>query len=588
MNDRRPLDGNRIRLIAHPGLPKGAQMLEKKMDRKKPKEHETASGTPPSTGGGKSLALKSFLLLLVPIIAVAAAYRAGLLEPAVRLIRSNKAIGEPGSVFNALPVDNLISSRKLLSGIGKSPVDPSRVLFPSFDESGGGNASDTGRSCPPELLGVTPDQAKVNVEKVVPAGSIALPESGANSPDSSGRPAIVTRKPADGNGAGAKESSAKAASSVAKDSRNVRNNRSGKGVKQAVGAETKKSGNDTGKAPSSRVKNPRALSKADQKSGAGKQQKADRQDNQSQRSREAVAASADAAKGERFQLPGSLLVKIKNYEGSLTKWGIMVILDDSISMARKSKTWTPNRSEAAVSLIEELPKAITPGSKIAVRDFLCRKSSKRRRGVCLSHLLYDWSIAPFKDLKETLNKADSKGWNNPCAAAAYAVKRDLSGLGRLAPRVLVVTGGATKCVGSSVVKAIDRYGDDKVPVDVIGLGMRRRYQRGYARMVKKAGGLFLKVDNRQKLDRALSRYKKALHKREMEKVEVRGDNVVFTVTPGEEITLAPGSYSVILPLVGRLKASKRTIYDVKIKSGETNVLQIKIRKGRPIVRFAKK
>ena len=87
-----------------------------------------------------------------------------------------------------------------------------------------------------------------------------------------------------------------------------------------------------------------------------------------------------------------------------------------------------------------------------------------------------------------------------------------------------------------MIRAINRYrGGDKVAVDVIGLGMRRRTTRGYMHLAKKTGGLFLMLANPAKLDRALARYRKALQKRAMEKIEIRGENVVFTVNPGEEI-----------------------------------------------------
>src|SRR5208283_4427923 len=36
-------------------------------------------------------------------------------------------------------------------------------------------------------------------------------------------------------------------------------------------------------------------------------------------------SSEGASKREQFQLPGSLLVKIHNYSGTMTQWGLMVI-----------------------------------------------------------------------------------------------------------------------------------------------------------------------------------------------------------------------------------------------------------------------
>ena len=156
---------------------------------------------------------------------------------------------------------------------------------------------------------------------------------------------------------------------------------------------------------------------------------ADRQGTAERDTRKAKAQIAgsepfEADKEERFQLPGSLLVKIKDYEGSLTKWGIMVILDDSRYMARKTKSWSGGRSRTAATLVEKLPDVVTPGSKIAVRDFLCRKSTRKKsRGVCLSHMLYDWAGSPFNQLQETLERSDPAGWNNPVCGGRVRGKK---------------------------------------------------------------------------------------------------------------------------------------------------------------------
>lgn len=559
-------------------------MPEKKSDKKKRNDKEPATESS-RTGSRKSLLLKSLFLILVPAVAIGAAYQAGLLEPAIRWANTFRATGEQRAVLTGMPVETLISSREVLSVVGKSPIDPSQVLFPSFDTPDTGKLSDGPKSCPPDILGVQAQEGEVTGKRVVRTGSVEIVEGTATSsePKAPDSPAIVTRKPSDKASSADSKHSARAPEAILEKAHGAdakkRNRSDGAGSRK-----TQQTNKGSGHPP----KASDASLATDSKKGESASGRRETSKRGGQKGR-AGAAPSESDKEERFQLPGSLLVKIKGYEGSLIKWGIMVILDDSRAMARKTRTWSAGRSQAATALVEKLPGIVTPGTKIAVRDFLCRKSArKRKRGVCLSHLLFDWSGSPFKELKETLARSDPAGRNNPCAAARYAVKRDLSGLGELAPRVLVVTAGVTKCAASNVVRAINKYrGGEKVAVDVVGLGMRRQTRRGYIRLAKKTGGLFLTVDSPAKVDRALARYRKTLRKRAMEKVEVRGDNVVFTVNPGEEITLAPGSYSVILPLVGRLKASRRTISNVKINSGETKVLKVKIRKGRPVVRFAR-
>ncbi len=72
----------------------------------------------------------------------------------------------------------------------------------------------------------------------------------------------------------------------------------------------------------------------------------------------------------------------------------------------------------------------------------------------------------------------------------------------------------------------------------------------------------------------------------MEKIEIRSDKASLTTTPGQEITLVPGSYSVVLPVVAGIQPSKRRIEHVKISSGQTT--EIEVKRGRPIVKIGKK
>ncbi len=74
----------------------------------------------------------------------------------------------------------------------------------------------------------------------------------------------------------------------------------------------------------------------------------------------------------------------------------------------------------------------------------------------------------------------------------------------------------------------------------------------------------------------------------MEKIEVRGENAVFTMFPEEEITLTPGAYTVVLPVVAGLNPAKRAIENVKVNSGEASVMDVRIRKGRPTIKMSRK
>jgi len=302
--------------------------------------------------------------------------------------------------------------------------------------------------------------------------------------------------------------------------------------------------------------------------------------------------ATDQARPEQFQLPGSLLVKVQNYSGTFAKWGLMVILDDSAAMARKSKSWEPNKMAAASALVRRLSEAVTPGSRMAVRDFLCTKSDSGKKGAaapCMSHLLFDWADHPFKGLKEKLENINPGGQTNVCAAAAYALKKDLTGLKDLTPRILLVTSGSGKCTVKEVLHALDqRGGQDHATLDVIAFAMAKKREGTYSALAKKGHGLFLRVEKPADIDQALSRYAKALKTKVFDRIEVKGEKAVFHTAIEEELTLPPGSYTITLPPVAGLSPSKRTIPKIKVSSGEAKVLEIQVKKGQPVLRVGKK
>lgn len=298
----------------------------------------------------------------------------------------------------------------------------------------------------------------------------------------------------------------------------------------------------------------------------------------------------EATRSDQFRLPGSLLVKIHNYSGNHVNWGIAVIFDNSMSMARQSKILTPNRLKLASEFVGKLPGVLTPNSKLIIRDFSCGKSDdSEKKSPCVTHVLLDWAGHPYKQLKEVLERTHAGRQTDPCAAAAYAAKTDFKGQGNLTPRILIVTNGVSKCAASAVVKAIEvNESKDKIAVDVLALGMGKKRHGGYAALVNKTKGILMDVEKPADIDQAVSRYAKLLKAKVMEKVEIKGDKAITTVSPFQEIALTPGTYTVVLPLVEALNPSKRTIEGVKISPGETNVMEVTIRKGTPIIRAGHK
>lgn len=298
----------------------------------------------------------------------------------------------------------------------------------------------------------------------------------------------------------------------------------------------------------------------------------------------------NSGSSEQFLVPGSLTVNIENYAGSLTKWRLMTILDDSDLMAKDAKPWNPNRFSTAVNFVSRLSSQLTPGSKLAVRDFACVKKDDRAKAVpCLSRMLSDWSDAPHSGLKDKLQEAKPGGSVNPCAAAAYSMKKDFLVSDSLRPRLLLITAGAARCNAKDVLKAAGAIGPGaKTPVDILAVGMSKKKKSAYANLAKKTGGVFLQVDTPADIENALKKYSKSMQVTAVDRIEVRGDKVVFSVNSNEDITLAPGTYTVVLPSIKGLAEFKRSVPNVRIKSGEATLMTVKISKGKASVKIGAK
>ncbi len=569
------LTGNRIRLIAFPELPQGANMPDEKVN-------DSPEGTrEPDTAGDSASATmrprrKLPLLVTLVLVAVVALALAHVLRPnqlkGIFPSLHSTALEQPVAALSQPAPESLLSPSQVLESVGKSPVVPGKDTFPPLEGLAGSDYGTEKVACPPDLLSAVSESGAIGNASEAPPKPQAV-EGPTRSPKIVETPIIVPRAPSREPAPALHQVENTPVPPAKADADTLRTleRTADRGPEGGAAGHRKKTGIKrgpvTGGSPVAPVQTPDPSG-----SSVSKRRVEDAE-----------------GKKERFELPGSLLIAIEDYEGSLSKWGLMVILDDSQAMGKKSKVWTASRSETARTLVAKLPEAMTPGSRIAVRDFLCSASSdKKAAGKCLSRMLYDWNDAPFKNLEDKLKGVDIAGRTDPCAAAAYAIKKDMAGLATVVPRVLIVTSGVTKCDPREVSHAINQHkGAEKVIVDVVGLGMSGRSAKGYAVVAKRAEGGFYKVDSPGDVDRFLGRYKKVLNKRTMEKVEVRGGNVVFNVKPDEEITLAPGTYSVILPLIGSLKAAKRTIPDVKIRSGEATRIQVRIKKGRPIVKTAK-
>ncbi len=478
--------------------------------------------------------------------------------------------GEPPPAFTRTDAESLFSPPTLLENMGRSATDPARVFFPPFQSPPGPENTSPPKSCPapPAVMrGPETDQP------TVPSARESVPQEEkppAVSPPG-GRvvqtPRVLTREPA-GSPASDKTPRAKIASPDDAEQDSPENAPASPTVDRPgpirkprpsvpTGDETPAS-DDAGGVPAPDKKTP--------------------------------SVEGEAA-DEQYRLPGSLRVEVSNYKGTKVKWELMVILDNSAAMDAKPKSWPSGRLPTALGFVARIGEALTPGSRIAVRDFLCKPGTEKKRVVplCLSHLFRPWSSAPAKGLAKELEKSQPAGRTNPCAAAAYSLKRDFSDAADRTSRLVILTGGVTPCALKEVLNAIERKGaKGKIPVDVIALGMSPRRRKGYSSLTARTGGVFLKVENPGGVNSVIARYRDLLQAPIFEKMVVKGDKTSFPIGNNEEITLAPATYTLLLPEVLGLKPAERSIKNIVIASGQTNILKIKINKGRAIVSTVKK
>lgn len=521
-------------------------------DEQKPESRETPQDKPSRSEGKKRGVLKYLILAAVVIGCAAVAYKIGVRVGST--VPNLETASSSSPSFNRGPSDNLFSPSNLLKVVGQSPADPSKVLFPTMERSLDPQGEKKPKSCPPAPLASSLGGGPV---------AVAAQKTPNHRSDSEGEgprpvdtPVIETKQPG---GAGTSE-------------------REETGAGQPL-SEPSKQGGQPEQIATTPTEGPK---------------KQDRMQHSTSGVAPTKAREEDRSKTEQFQLPGSVAIRIPDYSGKVAKWGLMVVLDDSASMGRKNRVWNGSRLKAGQNAIEKLSEAAPSGSKLAVRDFQCKKGdadAKGKESTCLSRMALDWAELPFPAVKEKLENLSPGGKTNPCAAALHSLRKDFGSHGNLTPRILIITDGAGKCAPADVMKIAEQtIGKDRVAIDVMAIGMGKRKNGGYSSLAKKTNGVFFKLEEPGDVEQALARYTKILKNPIKEKVEIRGEKAVFSAAPEEEITLTPGTYSVVLPLVAGINPAKRTIPNVKVSSGEAVVFEVKVnKKGRvSVTRSGKK
>jgi O-antigen ligase len=303
-------------------------------------------------------------------------------------------------------------------------------------------------------------------------------------------------------------------------------------------------------------------------------------------SEETTAAEPKALEAS---VSGSLVVNIRDYKGVPSKWAVMMILDNSQTMAGKAEPWSPNRMAAALDAVADLVKGMPKGSKIAMRAFFddvpARRKGRELR-LQVSRVLSDWADTASEDLRTDLNAAGPRGGNDLCTAAIRSLRSDFGAVESLSPRLVLITDGHRECPLKDIVQAVDRSKlKNRARVDVIAVGMKASMQEAYAGLAKATGGEFLNIDRPKDLQSALASYAKVLQTPQPEPVRVAGQGKNYRILPGEVAQLPKGSYTITLPDMDGLDPAKRIIEDVKVEPGRKTMLDSRIQAGQPLVQM---
>src|SRR5208283_269308 len=190
--------GNRIRLTARPGPHKGATMSDQPLDGRQSASPQARSSQP-STKKNKVMPVKPIVAAAALLVAgLALGYGLGVLAPVTHLRSSSGSGPQDGSVFNRVQPDNLFSSTNLFQDVGGSPIDPSKVLFPSLEKSQGDPDEKEPQAGPPEQAAVSAPKAGPEAPALSEARTSGPPEAGASGgtgPKPVETPVIVTREP---------------------------------------------------------------------------------------------------------------------------------------------------------------------------------------------------------------------------------------------------------------------------------------------------------------------------------------------------------------------------------------------------------
>jgi hypothetical protein len=185
-----------------------------------------------------------------------------------------------------------------------------------------------------------------------------------------------------------------------------------------------------------------------------------------------------------------------------TRLHMMLIIDNSESMAARPTHQAPNLFATAAKFTELLTEAMPPDGQVALRAFdtlVSASLSERELPLRMSYLVSGWRRASADEIRSLLQQIRPSGKNNPCAAALGAFPRDFPRSSECSPRIVLLTDGQTDCLPHGIP-------DRSPPVDVLRFGEETDSVSGYAQLAKKTGGVLVSVKGPADLESTLQHY----------------------------------------------------------------------------------
>lgn len=292
-------------------------------------------------------------------------------------------------------------------------------------------------------------------------------------------------------------------------------------------------------------------------------------------------------KRDQTSVPGKLAVNLNGHEASVP-WALLLILDNSQTMLPSQNTHHIDGKRIAQELVSELARNKPPGCAVSLRDFapeIMRRAGKKVP-IKVTHVVWPWvdSTGDTSQLPLLLETRWT-GENDLRPAITHASRTDFRHVQQRNRRVALITDGLGDRVKvASLDSMLKACGKEKVVLDVIAIGMKSPDDEEYTRLVQSEKGIFLRLSVPEQVVPTVGDYLRLLARAMPPSVEIFGSSGNWTLDRGAAISLAPGSYSVLLPRTHGLALAQRIVDDVKISSGMTTLLDIEIADRRVRVR----